>query len=356
MSIDLKEKVKTLPATPGVYIMKGSEGNIIYVGKSKNLKSRVATYFQTPDPNDKKAMKLFHSIKDFDYILTGTELEALLLESQLIREHKPWCNRLLKNPEAYLYLKITIKEDYPDIFMTSEKNDKDSALYFGPYNKRSSLERALFVLRDIYKMPCTKHKRKLTACINYSLGRCKGICIGRISAIEHQQKIDEIICLLNGESTVLFDSLEKEMHIAATEFDYEKATNIRNQINALSIFKQQTNIASFSTSNPLLITEQLDSEHYRILLLKKTQILFQYNYCCSTETIETLLSKIKLALDDYYQTKDSSEDISRYEIDDLYILYSYLKRSKNNCKFVFIEKDNDSITDAYLASILTLFR
>lgn len=350
--LTIKEQLKALPSCPGVYLMKGSDQNIIYVGKSKHLKNRVTTYFQTPDPEDKKALKLYHSIKSFDIITTDTELEALLLECQLIKKYKPWCNRLMKNPEAYVYLKFTMNDEYPDLFLCEEKGE-DGALYFGPYHKRSSTERALDVLRTLYKMPCTKYSRTASPCMNYSLGKCEGICIGKISKELHQKKIQEILAFLKG-STALLEQLEQTMITAAEGFEFEQAALLRDQMTALSYLSKQAKLLSFAASAPLLlVTEMLSSSEGKVLLFYRTQLVFQKKLFIDSSNSAALKS-LANELFQVLPEERSTHPLTKQDIDEFHILYSYVNNHQNNCNyFVFKQDCNEEMNVSKLYKILT---
>ncbi|MBE5963245.1 MAG: DNA helicase UvrC [Lachnospiraceae bacterium] len=351
--LTLKEKLKSLPSCPGVYLMKGSDQNIIYVGKSKNLKSRVTTYFHSPDPDDKKAMKLYHSIKDLDIITTDTELEALLLECRLIHKYKPWCNRLMKNPDSYVYLKLTMAEDYPDLFLCDETKE-DGSLYFGPYHKRSTTQHALDAIRDLYKMACTKNNRKSTSCINYSLGKCNGICLGKISIELYRKQIQEIIDFLMGTTTTLLNGLEEKMSEASAAFEFEQAAKLRNQIAALSTLTRQAKLISFASSHPLLlVAETLSLEYSKVLLLNGTAIIFEKKFVLDPKLKSSTLKKIAADVFDSLPKEEKKVQLSKQEIDEFHIIFSYLDNQQNDCRYYnFKDLEDEALNARVLYKIL----
>lgn len=156
--------------------MKDSLNSIIYVGKSKNLKSRVGSYFQNSKSHTPKVMKMVKNIRDFEYILTDTEFEAFMLECKLIHEIKHEYNRKMKSPMSYTYIKIGTKEKYPKIEISSECSDIDNNLYFGPYTSRNTVERGIEGLKTWGKILCSSNFEKASPCLNYSLGSCIGMC------------------------------------------------------------------------------------------------------------------------------------------------------------------------------------
>lgn len=161
MDMDLKEKVKKLPSSPGVYLMKDSLNNVIYVGKSKNLKNRVGSYFINSKSHSPKILKLVQNLKDFEYKITDTEFEAFLLECELIKKIKPAYNRLMKNPKSYSYIKIILNEKYPSIEISHESNETDGNIYFGPYSRKNIVEKDFMVLKNTAKYNAVLISEKL---------------------------------------------------------------------------------------------------------------------------------------------------------------------------------------------------
>ena len=192
MNIDIEEKLKTLPDKSGVYIMRNSEGKVIYVGKAKVLKNRVRQYFKGHN-HSLKVQKMVENIADFDYIITDSEKEALILENNLIKENMPKYNVLLKDDKTYPFIKITINEDFPRVFIT-RRVIRDGAKYFGPYCSNFNLKEILEIIADVFPLRmCKKYisKDNLNGrpCLYYQMGKCPGVCGGNISRTEYMETV-----------------------------------------------------------------------------------------------------------------------------------------------------------------------
>lgn len=232
--MELAEKVKQLPASSGVYIFKDAAGEIIYVGKAKNLRSRVRSYFGEAAAQQLKVEAIQRLAVDLDYILTATEVEALLLEGQLIKKHWPRYNVLLKDDKEYPYIRIDLAADYPRLEVV-RKAGRDKARYFGPYpnagvvNDTLKLANKLFPLRT-----CNDIRGKKRPCLNYYIRRCLAPCQGKVSPQEYRSLVDQAIMFLEGKHQELEARLHREMKAAADSFNFEKAAELRDQLAALA--------------------------------------------------------------------------------------------------------------------------
>jgi len=237
----IKEQLKTLPQSPGIYIMKDQQGEIIYVGKSKKLKNRVSSYFRGFDSHTPKVQTMVVNIADFDYIITDSETEALVLEANLIKKYLPRFNILLKDDKMYPYIKVTLNETFPRVFMTRTYL-KDKAKYFGPFTSTDQVRKTLEVIQNIF--PIRECSKKITEkvdrpCLNYHIGRCAGVCNHKISPEDYHVYIEQIIRFLNGEKEWLIQRLEKEMAQAAELMNYEVAAELRDKILALKALNEK---------------------------------------------------------------------------------------------------------------------
>ena len=211
----IKEKLKTLPMSPGVYLMKDKDGKIIYVGKSKVLKSRVSSYFINSKSHTVKTVKMVNQVNDFDYILTDSEVEALILECNLIKKYMPKYNILLKDDKQYPYIKITVKEDYPKIFVT-RRLVKDGSKYFGPYMSAANTKETLDTIKRIFKIrTCNRvlprDIGKDRPCLYYQIGQCSAPCAGKISQEEYSEMFNKISDVLSGNYSMLEKALTEKM-------------------------------------------------------------------------------------------------------------------------------------------------
>lgn len=254
---DIEEELKKLPAKPGVYIMKDKDSNIIYVGKAISLKNRVRQYFRKSTNHGSKVEAMVKNIEEFEYIITDNEVEALILESNLIKKHKPKYNILLRDDKNYPYIKITIKEKFPRIIKT-RKVIKDGNKYFGPYVSSGAVDDTLDIIDNLYKLrTCNLNLEqgpsKARPCLNHFIGKCLGPCFQEVNHKEYMAMIDEVIMFLNGREHNLIEIIEEKMKKAASQLDFENAAKYRDQINSLNHVLEKQKIVSTDMEDQDLI-------------------------------------------------------------------------------------------------------
>ncbi|MBC8535177.1 excinuclease ABC subunit UvrC [Feifania hominis] len=231
----LKEKVKQLPMTPGIYMMRDKAGKIIYVGKAKLLKNRVSQYFNGIDRHTPKVYRMVQNVDDFDVIITDSELEALVLECSQIKHYMPKYNILLKDDKNYPYIKLDVDSPYPRLSMTRRRLD-DRARYFGPYS--GSVGEIIRTINRMFKLP-TCHKSfprdfdRERPCLNYSIKNCMGVCTGKISEQEYREAIDQAVEILEGRYERVAEELTQKMTEAAEALSFEKAALYRDRLTAI---------------------------------------------------------------------------------------------------------------------------
>ncbi len=327
--MDLKEKVKNLPITPGVYLMKDTHNHIIYVGKAKNLKRRVGSYFQNSKAHPQKIKKLVSNIKDFNYILTDTEFEAFLLECQLIQEIKPHFNRKMKTPQAYSYIIFQKNADRWKVDVTNTP-DHSGTLCFGPFINKNTLERALQGIKEAFKIDCCSPPKKNSPCLNYSLGQCIGVCLGDSAAIDqYNDIIEKIIAMLHGSDTSLLEDMEKKMLAAAEDLDFETAAKYKNNLVSINFLINKEKVIEFAEENKnIAIIEYLNDHTFKLFLIKGNKVLFSEKYNLGSQNPEHTLNAIKTGiLTNFKPIGNNSIIINKDEIDEAQIIYSYLKSS-----------------------------
>ncbi|MCL6570769.1 MAG: GIY-YIG nuclease family protein [Bacillus sp. (in: Bacteria)] len=336
--MNLKEKVKNLPSTPGVYLMKDSLAGIIYVGKAKNLKNRVRSYFQNSNAQSKKIIRLKANIKDFNYTLTDTEFEAFMLECKLIREIKPFFNKKMKSPQSYSYIMVHMDGGYLRIDITNRP--KDSCLYFGPYTSKHTVESALQGIKEFYKINCSTPSKKNNPCLNYSLGLCIGICLGGQKLEQNNSIMNKIIALLNGTDTSMLVEMNQRMVNAAENFEFEVAAKYRDNLDAiLSIINKGKVIEFTEKHNNIAIIEYLTDITFKLFLINGNKILFSEKYRLEKQQLEQVCTTIQSNILIYFNNEalSPSKKVSRDEIDEAQIIFSYLKSS--NCRYVIISEE-----------------
>lgn len=242
----IEEELKKLPAKPGVYIMHDAKDAIIYIGKAISLKNRVRQYFQSSRNKGAKIEKMVTQIARFEYIITDSELEALVLECNLIKEHRPKYNTMLKDDKTYPYVKITVYEDFPRVLFTRQMK-KDKSRYFGPYTSAGAVKDTLELIRKIYHIrTCNrqlpKDIGKERPCLYYHMKQCHGPCQGYISKEEYGRSIRKVIDFLNGNYTEVLKDLEEKMMRASEAMEYEEAITYRELMNSVKQMSQKQKI------------------------------------------------------------------------------------------------------------------
>ncbi|MCH8034616.1 MAG: excinuclease ABC subunit C [Bacteroidetes bacterium] len=249
MNTDLINKLKTLPTRPGVYQFKNEKDKVIYVGKARNLRNRVRSYFHGSATNA-KTMALVKRIKDVELVITDSEIEALVLENNLIKELKPRYNIDLKDDKSFPFIKVT-NEPYPQVYST-RKVIQDGSKYFGPYTSVKSMKSALRMIKQIFKIRSCKYdinkvtiaKKKYKLCLDYHINKCDGPCEGLISQTEYNEMVQEVIKLLRGKTDDLIKELETKMQKASSGLDFEKAGEIRDKVEQLKTISSKQKIVS----------------------------------------------------------------------------------------------------------------
>jgi len=249
----IAEKLDKLPQKPGVYMMKDASGRIIYVGKAKVLRNRVRQYFQSSANHSIKTAVMVSKIADLDYIICDSEMEALVLESNLIKENKPRYNILLKDDKHYPYIKITLNEEYPRMLFV-RRIENDGAKYFGPYPSGYSIKETMELLKNIFLLPhCSKHfprdLKKDRPCLYYSMGRCSGICQGNVSPAESKKIFKSIVRFLEGKDEEVVKGLEQEMLEASENLEFERAALLRDRAASVKRLGEQQKVITDSVGD-----------------------------------------------------------------------------------------------------------
>ena len=261
---DIEEELKKLPAKPGVYLMHDERDEIIYVGKAISLKNRVRQYFQASRNKGAKIEQMVTHIRRFEYIVTDSELEALVLECNLIKEHRPKYNTMLMDDKGYPFIKVTTSEAYPRI-MLARTMQKDKAKYFGPYTSATAVKETIDLIRKLYCIrSCNrnlpKDMGKERPCLNYHIKQCKAPCQGYISETEYRKSIDEAIRFLNGHYEGILGDLEKKMLEASENMKFEKAIEYRELLNSVKQIAQKQKITDSSGEDRDILAVAKDAE------------------------------------------------------------------------------------------------
>ncbi len=252
-TFDIKEELKKLPTKPGVYIMHGPKDEIIYVGKAVNLKNRVRQYFQSTNGKTDKIKKMISLIRRFEYIVVDSEMEALVLENNLIKENSPKYNTLLKDDKTYPYIKVTVGEDFPRIFLT-RRVKRDKSRYFGPYTSAGAVRDTIDLLHRIFKIrTCSRRLPqdigKERPCLYYHLGQCLGPCNGYVDKAEYRKHVDRAMDFLQGKYDFVKKYLTGKMQLASESMEFEKAIEYRDLINEIEELKASQKVTVTDTED-----------------------------------------------------------------------------------------------------------
>ncbi|MDO5406814.1 MAG: excinuclease ABC subunit UvrC [Eubacteriales bacterium] len=261
---DIEEELKKLPSQPGVYLMHDAKDEIIYIGKAISLKNRVRQYFQSSRGKTAKIQQMVSRIARFEYIITDSELEALVLECNLIKEHQPRYNTMLKDDKAYPYIKVTVGEEFPRV-MFARTMKKDKSRYFGPYTSAGAVKDTIDLIHKLYKIrTCNRSLPRDTGkerpCLNYHIKQCDAPCQGYISREEYAANVAQVLEFLNGHYDRLLNTLEEKMMQASDAMEFEKAIEYRELLASVKKVAQKQKITSSSMEDRDIIAMAKDNE------------------------------------------------------------------------------------------------
>lgn len=336
---DIKEQLKMLPDKPGVYLMKNNENQIIYVGKAISLKNRVRQYFQSLRNQAPKVRAMVANIASFEYIVTDSELEALILECNLIKENRPKYNILLRDDKTYPYIKITMREDYPRVIKTRILK-KDGGKYFGPYSNVSALNETLQVIHQVFPIRTCKIniansiEKKERPCLNYHIKRCVGPCTGKVDQQQYMQMIQEIILFLDGKEDELIKKIENKMKDAALKMDYEEAALYRDQLTALSsIIEKQKVVSNHDLDQDIIAAARGEEESYvQVFFIRKGKVVERQQYVLSNNVEEGMGEILSSFVKQFYNNRTfiPKEILIEEELEDKTLIENWLSNKRGS--------------------------
>jgi excinuclease ABC subunit C len=302
----LEKKLSNIPACPGVYLMKDREGQVIYVGKAVNLRNRVRSYFQASKTPHALTGEALHWVHDIDYILTDTEVEALILENTLIKKHKPRYNVKLKDDKRYPYVKVTVSEPFPGLYIT-RIIERDGAKYFGPFARNYATKQTVKELTKIFpirtcnlqlKESGNKHK----VCLNYSIGLCPGPCEDRADKEEYNQIVHNVCLFLGGKKALVIKELQQEMQTAAENLQFERAAKIRDRIEAVekTVEKQKLESPDGDDEDVIGFAQKADEACVQVLMLRDGKLTEREHYFLTGTQDATASDILTAFLEQYY--------------------------------------------------------
>jgi excinuclease ABC subunit C len=340
----LEARLKEIPPTPGVYFMRDANDNILYIGKSKKLRSRVRSYFRDDHRLNPRIAMMVMQIVEIEFIVTDSEAEALALEANLIKQHQPHFNVLLKDDKKYPYLCITWSEDYPRIFITRKRrlgNTRDR--YYGPYVNVGVLRRTLSIVKRIFPLrqrPQPVHRDR--PCLNYDIGKCPGVCQQLISPEDYKKTLQKVAMIFQGRTQELEVALTAHMHKAAEELNFEVAARLRDQIQGLQYLGADQKVSSpDDTVTRDAIALMADDHHACIQLfqVRAGRLVGHLGFVADAKsgTPGEILQRV---LEEHYQTVESveipAEILTQHELPDSDMLASYLSERRGRKVSIYV--------------------
>jgi excinuclease ABC subunit C len=332
----LQDKLDSLPTKPGVYLMKDSSGTILYVGKAINLRARVRSYFHASAGHSPKVDRLVAGIDDIDFIVTASELEALILESNLIKRHKPKYNVRLKDDKRYPYIKVTWQEDFPKILIV-RRMERDGARYFGPFTAAWAVQQTLHTLRRVFPyLTCNRtiSGQDERACIYLDIGLCLGPCVGAASKEEYRDMIDGLCRFLEGKSDEIVADLEAKMQSASNRWAFEEAAAYRDQLNAIQrVIERQKIVSAAMADQDVLAFARADGDAcVQVFFIRHGRLIGREYFVLDGTAEETDTEIVASFVKQFYDEAAyvPPEILLPHEIDEALVIQEWLRSRRGN--------------------------
>lgn len=349
---DLEQELKNLPSNPGVYIMHNKDGKVIYVGKAKVLKNRVRQYFRKNSNHTPKVLAMVSNVAYFEYIVTDSEREALVLECNLIKKYRPKYNILLKDDKQYPYLKVTLNEEYPRVLITRRLLN-DGAKYYGPYMGKGTIRKNLEIVQNLFKPPTCKRKfpndiKKGRPCLNYHINKCFAPCTGNVSKEEYRDVFEQICGFLDGNHKELTSKLTEEMKKASAELKFEKAAMLRDKINSIAELEEKQKIINTDKQTDKDIIAFAKNENIafcEVFFVRGGKIIGRENYKLDNISQSTDSEIITDFVKQFYQGSlfIPEEILTQYEIEDADIIADWLREKRGKKVVISSPKIGDKL-------------
>ncbi len=312
---NLNLKLKNLPDAPGVYLFRDKERKIIYIGKAKSLRNRVRTYFQAGQRHDTKTARLVSVIDDFDLLVTDSEIEAMILEANLVKEHKPRYNVNLKDDKHFPYIKVTVNEPFPRILVV-RRLAKDGARYFGPFTSAKGMRKTIKFLSNLFRIRSCNltiphpSGRLQKVCLDYHIGRCGGPCEGLQTEKEYRQQVESVLMYLSGKSETLISELKRQMESHSRRMKFEEAGRVRDQITALESVRQKQKVdAGVVIDRDIIAFAREASDTVAVVLQIREGILIgRQDFQLASEAEETDEEVLSSFVRQYYNNQPNLPD------------------------------------------------
>ena len=343
---NLDEELKKLPAKPGVYIMHDQKDEIIYVGKSVSLKNRVRQYFQSSRNKGVKIEQMVTKIARFEYIITDSELEALVLECNLIKEHRPKYNTMLKDDKSYPFIKVTIQEEYPRVLF-SHRMQKDKSKYYGPYTSAGAIKDTIELMRKLYKIrSCSKNlpkdQGKERPCLYYHIGQCMAPCQGYISKEEYRRNIDRVLEFLNGNFKSVLKELEEKMQKASEELRFEEAMEYRDLMKSVKQIGERQKITGSDGEDKDVVAVAADENDAvaQVFFVREGRLIGRDHFYLRVAREDSEAQVLSSFLKQFYSGTPfvPKELMIQHEIDDREVIEEWLTKVRGQRVYVRVPK------------------
>ena len=346
---NIEDELKKLPSQPGVYLMHDAKDEIIYVGKAVSLKNRVRQYFQSSCNKSAKIEQMVSRIARFEYIVTDSEMEALVLECNLIKEHQPRYNTMLKDDKAYPYIKVTVGEDFPRV-MLARTMKKDKNRYFGPYTSAGAVKDTIDLIHKLYKIrTCSRNLPRDTGkerpCLNYHIKQCDAPCQGYISKEEYGENIRQVLEFLNGRYDGVLKNLEEKMKAASDAMDFEKAIEYRDLLSSVKKVAQKQKITSSNMEDRDIIAMARDDMDavVQVFFVREGKLIGRDHFRMSVATAETKGQILSSFVKQFYAGTPflPKELWVQYELEDMELIGQWLSARKGQKVRITVPKKGD---------------
>lgn len=343
---DIQEELKKLPDHPGVYIMHDAQDAIIYIGKAISLKNRVRQYFQSSRNKGPKIEKMVTHIDRFEYILTDSELEALVLECNLIKEHRPKYNTMLKDDKTYPYIKVTLGETYPRVLF-SRQMKKDKSRYYGPYTSAGAVKDTIELIQKLYQLrTCNRvlprDTKKERPCLNYHIHQCMAPCQGNISQEEYRRKIRCAMDFLNGNFAPILNDLEEKMLQASADLDFEKAMEYRDLLSSVRQVAQKQKITNSDGEDRDIIALAMDDRDavVQVFFIRQGKLIGREHFHVSIGNEDTPREVMSTFIRQYYAGTPfiPKEIMLQMDIDDAQVIAEWLSSKRGQKVYIRVPK------------------
>ena len=349
MAFNIEEELKKLPSKPGVYLMHDERDAIIYVGKAISLKNRVRQYFQSSRNKGVKIEQMVTHIARFEYIITDSELEALVLECNLIKEHRPKYNTMLMDDKAYPFIKVTVQEDFPRVLFARQMY-KDKAKYYGPYTSAAAVKDTIDLIHKLYGIrTCNRQLPKMQGkerpCLNYHIHQCPAPCQGYISKEEYGESVKKALHFLNGNYAPILKELEEKMQQAAEEMEFEKAIEYRELLGSVKKIAQKQKITNSDMEDKDVIAMAKDREDavVQVFFIRDGRLIGRDHFCLHIAADDKKEEILAAFVKQFYAGTPyiPREIMMQYEIGEAEVIESLLSERKGQKVHIYVPKKGE---------------